>query len=104
MNIIAFSDPNDILSYPVPLDFASNSIDSRICPQVTNVSLNVATQKSLFDAASFANPLTAHSGYMEDDRVIDLIANGIKGGSLSPLIAERCKWLETVQETQKEKS
>lgn len=56
MDVIAFSDPNDIPSYPVPLDFASNSIDSRICPQVTNVSLNVAIQKSLFDAASFANP------------------------------------------------
>lgn len=95
MNIIAFSDPNDTLSYPVPLDFTANSIDSRICPAVTNVSLNVAYQKSLFDAASFANPLTAHSGYMEDDRVIDLIANGIRENNVSPLIESRCKWLET---------
>lgn len=96
MGIIAFSDPNDILSYPVPLDFTANRIDSRICPTVTNVSLNVAAQKNLFDAASFANPLTAHSGYMEDDRVIDLIANGISKEHTTPLIAERCKWLETV--------
>ena len=97
MNIIAFSDPNDILSYPVPLDFTTNSIDSRICPAVTNVSLNIAAQKSLFDAASFANPLTAHSGYMEDDRVIDLIANGISKKKITPLIEKRCKWLEQAQ-------
>ncbi len=97
MNIVAFSDPNDILSYPVPLDFTKNSIDSRICPAVTNVSLNIAAQKSLFDAASFANPLTAHSGYMEDDRVIDLIANGISRENITPLIGKRCKWLERAQ-------
>lgn len=95
MNIVAFSDPNDILSYPVPLDFASSSIDSRICPSITNVSLNVAQEKSLFDAASFANPLTAHNGYMEDERVIDLVANGIRRSRISPLIGEKCQWLET---------
>lgn len=95
MNIVAFSDPNDILSYPVPLDFASSSIDSRICPSITNVSLNVASEKSLFDAASFANPLLAHNGYMEDDRVISLVANGIQRSLVSPLIGDRCRWLET---------
>lgn len=95
MHIIAFSDPNDILSYPVPLDFTKNSIDSRICPAVTNVSLNVATEKSLFDAVSFANPLQAHSGYMEDDRVIELVAHGIQYGATTPLIEDRCRWLET---------
>lgn len=95
MNIIAFSDPNDILSYPVPMDFTASRIDSRICPSVTNVSLNIASEKNLLDAASFANPLKAHSGYMEDDRVIDLIANGIRRDNITPLIAQRCKWLES---------
>ncbi len=94
MGIVAFSDPNDILSYPVPLDFTSKHIDSRICPAVTNVSINVAAQKDLFDAASFANPMTAHSGYMEDDRVIDMMANGVGSGISSPLIQQRCRWLE----------
>lgn len=94
MGIVAFSDPNDILSYPVPMHFTSTGIDSRICPSVTNVSLNIAEQKSLFDAASFANPMTAHSGYMEDDRVIELIANGIGDGQASPLIQKSCRWLE----------
>ncbi len=95
MGIVAFSDPNDILSYPVPLDFTTSQIDSRICPAVTNVSLNIAEQKNLFDAASFANPMTAHSGYMEDDRVIDLIANGMKKNQMTPLVAQKCQWLET---------
>ncbi|TKW61133.1 MAG: hypothetical protein DI628_00450 [Blastochloris viridis] len=94
MNIIAFSDPNDILSYPIPFDFADKSIDSRICPIVTNVSLQVANTQTLFDAVSFANPLQAHSGYMEDDRVVDLIANGIHADNMSPLIKSKCKWLE----------
>lgn len=96
MNIVAFSDPNDIFSYPVPLDFTTRRIDSRICPMVTNVSLNIAEEKNLFDAASFANPLTAHSGYMEDDRVIELIANGISQEHTSPLIKNKCKWIEAV--------
>lgn len=93
MNIVAFSDPNDILSYPVPLDFAAQEIDSRICPSITNISLNVADQKNLFDTVSFANPLTAHSGYMEDDRVISLIARGIGGGA-DTLAEKRCRWIE----------
>ncbi|MDD3181510.1 MAG: hypothetical protein PHD48_01700 [Alphaproteobacteria bacterium] len=95
MNIIAFSDPNDILSYPVTQNFTTNHIDSRICPSVTNVSLNIAEENNLFDTVSFANPLTAHSGYMEDDRVISLIANGIQHDNVTPLISKRCKWLES---------
>ncbi|MDD3371832.1 MAG: hypothetical protein PHE27_08435 [Alphaproteobacteria bacterium] len=94
MNIVAFSDPNDILSYPVPLDFTMNRLDSRMCPSVTNVSLNIAAEQTLFDAASFANPLTAHNGYWEDGRVIDLIANGVDRNDMSPVIAQRCSWLE----------
>lgn len=94
MNIVAFSDPNDILSYPVPFDFAEKYLDRRICPIITNVSLNVAPQKNLFDTVSFANPLEAHSGYLEDARVIDLIANGLHHDTLSPLIGSRCAWQE----------
>lgn len=93
MNIVALSDPNDILSYPLPIDFATHEIDSRICPSITNVSLNVAAEKNLFDAVSFANPLTAHSGYMEDDRVISLIADGLGAGAPESLAAQRCRWV-----------
>ena len=39
--IIAFSDPNDLMSYPVPDKFADKYIESRLCPSVTNVTINV---------------------------------------------------------------
>lgn len=94
MNIVAFSDPNDILSYPVPPDFAERNIDSRICPDVRNVSLHITTEKNLFDTLSFANPLDAHNGYMEDDRVIEMIARGIRRNNVPPLTGQRCRWIE----------
>jgi hypothetical protein len=40
--IIAFSDQNDLLSYPVSDQFASRFIESRLCPNITNVTLNLA--------------------------------------------------------------
>ena len=94
MNIVAFSDPNDILSYPIPMNFAQEYIDSRICPTVVNVSLNVAPEKDVFGTFSFANPALAHNGYIEDDRVITLIANGMHSNRPSPLIEKSCKWME----------
>ena len=45
--IIAFSDPNDLMSYPVPDQFADKYIESRLCPSVTNVTINVAAVNSL---------------------------------------------------------
>lgn len=94
LNIIAFSDPNDILSYPVQDDFAEQNIDSRICPRLANISLNVAQQRDIFGAASFADPLTAHNGYVEDKRVIDLIIDGASENHMSPLVRDKCQWQE----------
>jgi len=94
LDIIAFSDPNDILSYPVPDNFAREHIDSRICPQIVNVSLNVAAMRSFFGTASFADPLTAHNGYLEDERVIGILTDGVSRGGMAPLVAEKCRWQE----------
>lgn len=94
LDIIAFSDPNDILSYPVPDNFAREHIDSRICPQITNISLNVAPLRNIFGTTSFADPLTAHNGYLEDDRVIGILTDGVSRGKMSPLVAEKCQWQE----------
>lgn len=90
LNVIAFSDPNDILSYPVQDDFARNTLDSRLCAQLVNVSLNVAQEKDLFGAASFADPLSAHSGYLADERVARLITDGVHDSSSQP----QCRWQE----------
>ena len=94
LDIYAFSDPNDMLSYPIPRNFAAERIDSRICPSITNISINVVKPVNLFGVTDFANPLAAHVGYDHDARVIDMIACGIGPGNASPLIEERCTWTE----------
>ena len=98
LHIVAFSDPNDLFSYPIPPNFLENSIDSRLCPILTNVTLNVANVKSLFGAAELANPLAAHTDYDKDERVIQLIVHGIGTPDTAPLIEERCVWTEAVPE------
>ncbi len=92
--IITFSDPNDILSYPIPSDYSNQYIDSRLCPEVVNVDINVAHVSSLFGITDFADPLQAHSGCMEDDRVVKLIANGLRRNNMDSTISKRCNWTE----------
>lgn len=95
-NIIAFSDPNDILSYAIPQGFAENALDSRLCANITNITINVAQEIDLFGFGKFANPLTAHTGYDSDDRVVALIAHGVGNPGMSKLVKQRCKWIRFV--------
>jgi len=92
--VIAFSDPNDILSYAIPPGFMMNNIDSRLCAYKTNITINVANVVDLM-GISYANPLEAHSGYKTDDRVLSLIINGIGNENTSPIVKERCELLTT---------
>ncbi|WP_435640958.1 hypothetical protein [Micavibrio aeruginosavorus] len=94
VRIVAFNDPNDILSYPIPPDYADKYIDSRFCPEIVNVDINVAQPKDLFGVTELANPLEAHVGYLDDDRVSALITNGLDRSHMNPLITERCNWTE----------
>lgn len=93
--IVAFSDPNDLMSYPVPDQFADKFIESRLCPSVTNVTINVAAVNSFLGLGDVANPLSAHSGYGPDDRVGALVARGAGNPNVAPVVAERCTWRET---------
>ena len=93
--IVAFSDPNDLMSYPVPDQFADKFIELRLCPSVTNVTINVAAVNSFLGLGDVANPLSAHSGYGPDDRVGALIAQGAGNPHVAPIVAERCTWRET---------
>ncbi|MEY4718623.1 MAG: hypothetical protein RL563_1241 [Pseudomonadota bacterium] len=95
-NIIAFSDPNDLLSYAIPHDFVNKYIDSRLCVKVTNININVAKVYDAFGLGKLANPMEAHIGYDTDDRVIALIAKGIANPKTAPIVKERCRWLETI--------
>ncbi|PHS79521.1 MAG: hypothetical protein COB59_01625 [Rhodospirillaceae bacterium] len=98
LNVVAFSDPNDILSYSLPPGFSDKYIDSRLCPRVVNVAINIAPVVDLLGLGEFANPATAHNDYEADDRVISIIADGIGMDTSSTLIAERCQWLETIRD------
>jgi hypothetical protein len=98
LRIVAFSDPNDLFSYAIPPKYADKNMDSRLCPKITNVVLNVAPVNNLFGIGEFANPLTAHSAYDDDERIIGLIAKGISHDYVDPIVQERCTWLEMVEE------
>lgn len=94
--IIAFSDPNDLLSYAIQQNFVDRYIDSRLCADVTNININVAKIFDAFGLGKFANPLNAHIGYNTDKRVVSLIAKGIGNTNTSKLVRKRCQWTETI--------
>jgi len=93
VNIIAFSDPNDLLSYDIQQSFVDTYIDSRLCPKVTNVNINIAEEISAFGIA-VVNPLSAHTEYDNDDRVISIITNGFDKESNSESMNKRCSFYQ----------
>lgn len=93
--LIAFSDPNDLFSYAIPGTFLDEHMDSRLCPSLTNVIINVADVVSLF-GGELANPLSAHTNYDNDERVLGLLTKGIGGIETDPSVKKNCTWLETV--------
>ncbi|MCK9396715.1 MAG: hypothetical protein M0Q44_14130 [Methylobacter sp.] len=94
--IIAFSDPNDLLSYAIPHGFVEKYLDSRLCTEVTNININVATIFDAFGLGKLANPIDAHVGYDTDDRVVALIAKGIGNKNTARIVTDRCRWIETI--------
>ncbi|MCK5191332.1 MAG: hypothetical protein KAR12_14900 [Methylococcales bacterium] len=96
MEVVAFSDPNDLLSYAIPEDFAEKKLDSRLCIEISNVVINVTDVIDLLGFGKLANPLTAHTAYDSDDRVVALIARGVGNSVTSPLIQEKCKWTRLI--------
>jgi hypothetical protein len=90
--IIAFSDPNDILSWSVPPGFEDQYMDSRMCPVLSNVIINIAEVKKVL-GFELAPPGEAHRGYDNDERVIKIIAHGVNENA-DPMIKERCEWME----------
>lgn len=93
--LIAFSDPNDLFSYAIPPKFLDQHIDSRLCPTLTNVILNVADLTNIF-GVGIANPMAAHTEYDADERVLGLMVHGIGNQDVAPVVADRCEWTEAV--------
>ena len=75
LNVVAFNDPNDLLSYSITQDFVDRYLDFRMCPVVTNIHINVANPISAF-GIEVVNPIAAHGNYNSDERVIELITHG----------------------------
>jgi hypothetical protein len=96
-HIIAFSDPNDLLSYTIPLGFKDKYLDSRLCARISNISINIAYVNNILGFAEVADPMEAHLGYAHDERVIALIAHGLGGDEMAPIISKRCEWMELAQ-------
>jgi hypothetical protein len=90
--IVAFSDPNDILSWSVPPGYEDQYLDSRMCPVMTNVIINIAEVKKVF-GVELAAAGDAHRNYDNDERVIKMIAHGVNENA-DPMVKERCEWLE----------
>ncbi len=97
LSIIAFSDPNDALSYAIPVDYEDKYLDSRLCPEIVNVSVNVVDPINLFGMAEFVNPMAAHDAYEDDERVIGLMVGGMGYELTDAKVAAECSWLETVK-------
>ncbi len=95
--IIAFSDPNDLLSYGIPPGFTDKYLDSRLCTTVTNININVAKIMDAFGITDMANPMAAHIGYDTDDRVVALIAKGIGHPAAAQLVKDRCEFTKEVK-------
>lgn len=77
LDIVAISDPNDLLSYAVEPTFAEHYIDSTLCPTISNVSVNTTDPIDLLGFGELANPIEAHKGYTSSPEVLDLLLNGI---------------------------
>lgn len=93
VNIVAFSDPNDLLSYDIPQKFVDKYIDSRMCPVVTNVNINVASELSAF-GVGLVNPMTAHTEYDNDNRVINIISDGAGYNKNNEVVNQRCQFIK----------
>lgn len=94
INLIAFSDPNDVLSYPIPPNYEKHSLDSRLCANIVNVNINVAYIKKAFEL-DFANPIEAHNNYWGDRRVSLIVRDGMSRTADSDKLEHECSWIET---------
>jgi hypothetical protein len=68
-----------------------------MCTVVSNISINVAHVVDVMGFSEVANPMEAHVGYDHDERVVELLAHGLSDNNISPVIKERCQWVEIIQ-------
>jgi hypothetical protein len=96
LQIVAFSDPNDLFSYTVKPAYIERYVDSRLCPAITNVAIEVAPVTSILGTQAFANPQSAHTDYDTDSRVLKMLVSGLGTGYGRDEVRARCEFIETV--------
>jgi hypothetical protein len=96
--IVAFSDPNDPLSYTIPPDYAEERMDSRVCPELVNVSVGVTEVIDILGIGEVAHPIKAHELYDDDARVIGIIAAGIGNEQAKEVVKSECTWLRVSED------
>ena len=96
LQIVAFSDPNDLFSYSVSPEYINRYVDSRLCPQVTNVMVQIARVTSILGLKQVANPSTAHTEYEVDSRVLKMLVSGFGKSHGQDEVKERCKFIEAI--------
>jgi hypothetical protein len=72
LHLVAFSDPNDLLTYPLD----KSSISGSNTVEYSNVIVSVERSAIL---GVFAWPMTAHTGHEKSKVVMDLLAFGHNG-------------------------
>jgi len=72
-------------------------IDSRLCPAVSNITIQIAEVRNfLFGASEVANPLVAHSGYEIDSRVLKMLVSGFGRDHGQEEVKSRCEFIESI--------
>jgi hypothetical protein len=96
LQIVAFSDPNDLFSYAISPKYINHYIDSRLCPQVTNVLLQVAPVTSILGLKEVANPEAAHTEYETDSRILKMLVSGFGKTHGQEEVKARCEFIEAI--------
>jgi hypothetical protein len=74
LEVVNVSDPNDLLSYPLPPDFQGAFPDVRF----VNVTKLIAHR---FLSGAFADPQQAHTGHVRDRKVMRMLVDGVQAPS-----------------------
>lgn len=88
LQVVAFSDPNDLLSYSLEPNTAP--IHAALCPQVSNISIETVPAADIL-GTKMTHPLAAHTTYKKDSRILALMVFGLHADKSPP---DTCRWIQ----------
>ena len=96
LQVVAFSDPNDLFSYAITPQYINHHVDSRLCPSVTNVQIQIAQVRNVLGLREIASPAKAHTEYEIDSRVLKMMVSGFGSEHGQAEVKEHCSFIATV--------